>query len=116
MYYTQIVMIVFQLLYLLYDTRFLVAGHGDPAPLLCNKDPFAIRSMSHIRKMFPNSKFIMMIRDGRSVSHSIISRHITIKGFDIKSHLGCLKDWNRAIGTMWEACKSSGMLFYCIPA
>ncbi|KAF6041483.1 Tango13 [Bugula neritina] len=40
----------------------IIAGHGDPAPLLCNKDPFAIRSMSHIRKMFPNSKFIMMIR------------------------------------------------------
>ena len=64
--------------------------------------------MVHIRHMFPNSKFIMMIRDGRSVAHSIISRHVTIKGFDIKSHEGTLKDWNRAITTMWEACRGSG--------
>lgn len=86
----------------------VLAGHGDMAPLLCNKDPFALRSMSHIKKMFPNSKFIMMIRDARSVSHSIISRHITIKGFDMKSYAGSIKDWNRAIGTMWEACKGNG--------
>lgn len=87
-----------------------VAGHGEMAPLLCNKDPFAIRSMAHILKMFPRSKFILMIRDGRSVSHSIISRHVTIKGFDMKSYDGSLKDWNRAMGTMWETCKGSGEL------
>ena len=49
-----------------------------------------------------------MIRDGRAVSHSIITRHVTIKGFDMKSYDGSLKDWNRAMGTMWEACKSHG--------
>lgn len=86
----------------------LLAGHGEMAPLLCNKDPFAIRSMSHIVKMFPRSKFVLMIRDARSVSHSIISRHVTIKGFDMKSYDGSLKDWNRAMGTMWETCKHSG--------
>ena len=84
------------------------AGHGELAPLLCNKDPFAIRSMNHILKMFPNSKFIMMIRDGRSVAHSIITRRVTIKGFDMKTFEGSLKDWNRAITTMWDACRSSG--------
>lgn len=89
----------------------VAAGHGELAPLLCNKDPFAIRSMSHIRKMFPNSKFIMMIRDGRAVAHSIISRHVTIKGFDLKTYDGSLKDWNRAVSTMWEACRGSGKQF-----
>ena len=86
----------------------LTAGHGEVAPLLCNKDPFAIRSMPHIIKMFPRSRFILMIRDGRAVSHSIITRHVTIKGFDMRAYDGSLKDWNRAMGTMWEACKSHG--------
>ncbi|XP_067928537.1 protein-tyrosine sulfotransferase 1-like [Watersipora subatra] len=92
----------------------IIAGHGEAAPLLCNKDPFAIRSMSHIRQMFPKSKVILMIRDGRSVAHSIISRHITIKGFDMKSYEGTLKDWNRAISSMWEGCKASGPSV-CLP-
>lgn len=93
---------------MVHPCNLITAGHGEQAPLLCNKDPFAIRSMVHIRQMFPNSKFIMMIRDGRSVAHSIISRHVTIKGFDIKSYDGAIKDWNRAAGTMWEACRGSG--------
>ena len=64
----------------------IISLHGEPAPRLCNKDPFTLRSMSRIVKMFPQSKFLLMVRDGRATAHSIISRKVTIKGFDIKTY------------------------------
>lgn len=69
----------------------IISLHGEPALRLCNKDPFTLRSMSRIIKMFPKSKFILMIRDGRATAHSIISRKVTIKGFDIKTYRGAIR-------------------------
>ena len=54
----------------------MIAKHGEPAPRLCNKDPFALKSMVELSNMFPNAKFLLMIRDGRAVVHSIISRKV----------------------------------------
>lgn len=56
----------------------LIVRHGKPAPRLCNKDPFTIRSAVYLQYLFPNSKFIFMIRDGRAVVHSIISRKVCL--------------------------------------
>lgn len=55
----------------------VVAKHGPPAQRLCNKDPFTLRSAVYLKQLFPNSKFIFMIRDGRAVVHSIISRKVS---------------------------------------
>jgi len=55
----------------------VIAKHGEPAPRLCNKDPFALKSMVELTKMFPNAKFLLMIRDGRAVVHSIMSRKVS---------------------------------------
>jgi len=41
---------------------------------------------SYLKELFPNSKFILMLRDGRATAHSIISRQVTISGFDITSY------------------------------
>ena len=92
----------------------IIAQHGEPAPRLCNKDPFTLKSMSRLSKIFPHSKFIMMIRDGRATVHSIISRHVTIKGFDIKTYRGALQNWNRAISNMYEECMKHGETV-CLP-
>lgn len=54
----------------------VIAGHGAPAPRLCNKDPFTMKSASFLSEMFPNARFIFMIRDGRATVHSIISRKV----------------------------------------
>ena len=83
----------------------IISQHGEPANRLCNKDPFTLRSMARIQNIFPNSKFILMIRDGRATVHSIISRKVTIKNFDIKSYRGALRDWNKAIESMYSECK-----------
>lgn len=58
--------------------------------------------------MFPNAKFLLMIRDGRAVVHSIISRMVTISGFDLKSFRTCLEKWNSVMETMYHLCMKVG--------
>jgi len=89
-----------------YILTILTRHHGAPSPshLLCNKDPFTLRSMQRLLRLFPHSKFVLMIRDGRAVADSIVSGHVTIRGFDVETHRGALADWNRAMSTMFSQC------------
>ncbi|XP_028662575.1 protein-tyrosine sulfotransferase 1 isoform X1 [Erpetoichthys calabaricus] len=82
----------------------IIVKHGEPATYLCNKDPFALKSLTYLAKIFPHAKFILMIRDGRASVHSMISRKVTIAGFDLNSYRDCLTKWNRAIETMYTQC------------
>jgi protein-tyrosine sulfotransferase len=41
-----------------------------------------------------------MVRDGRATVHSIITRKVTITGFDLKSYRQSLTKWNAAITAM----------------
>uniref|UniRef100_A0A914MTX2 Protein-tyrosine sulfotransferase n=1 Tax=Meloidogyne incognita TaxID=6306 RepID=A0A914MTX2_MELIC len=86
----------------------VIIGHGDPAPRLCNKDPFTLKSTVYLSELFPKAKFIFMIRDGRATVHSIISRKITITGFDLNDFRQCLQKWNAGIEVMNEQCKQVG--------
>ncbi|KAF7636400.1 Protein-tyrosine sulfotransferase [Meloidogyne graminicola] len=86
----------------------IIIGHGDPAPRLCNKDPFTLKSTVYLSELFPKAKFIFMIRDGRATVHSIISRKITITGFDLNDFKQCLQRWNTGIEVMNEQCKQVG--------
>lgn len=49
-----------------------------------------------------------MVRDGRASVHSMISRKVTIAGFDLNSYRDCLTKWNRAIETMYNQCMEVG--------
>ena len=86
----------------------IIAHHGEAAPFLCNKDPFTLKSSVYLSKLFPNSKFLLMIRDGRATVHSIISRKVTITGFDLKDFKGCLMKWNTAMEVMYSQCLRVG--------
>jgi len=86
----------------------VVAKHGEPAPRLCNKDPFTLKSGAYLRQLFPKSKFLFMVRDGRATVHSIITRKVTITGFDLKSYRQCLQKWNTAITAMKDQCDQLG--------
>ncbi|XP_055862286.1 protein-tyrosine sulfotransferase 1-like [Biomphalaria glabrata] len=86
----------------------IIAKHGSAATHLCNKDPFTLKSTVYLSKQFPQSKYILMIRDGRAVVHSIISRKVTISGFDLKSYRKCLIKWNAALETMYAQCMHVG--------
>lgn len=49
----------------------IIQNAGRPAYVLCNKDPFSFNSLNYLSLIFPNAKFINMIRDGRAVIYSI---------------------------------------------
>lgn len=92
----------------------VVARHAEPAPRLCNKDPFTLKSGAYLKQLFPNGKFLFMVRDGRASVHSIITRKVTITGFDLTSYKQCLTKWNAAISAMNEQCKQLGP-DHCLP-
>ena len=86
----------------------IIAKHGEPATRLCNKDPFTLQSGMYLKQLFPNGKFLFMVRDGRATVHSIITRNVTITGFDLKSYRQCLTKWNAAITKMNDQCTELG--------
>ncbi|KAJ3642794.1 hypothetical protein Zmor_025548 [Zophobas morio] len=86
----------------------IIVKHGEPAPRLCNKDPLTIKMGTYVVDLFPNAKFIFMVRDGRATAHSIITRKVTITGFDLSSYRQCLKKWNSAVEAMNNQCKELG--------
>lgn len=89
-------------------TMEIIAKHGEPASRLCNKDPLLIKMGSYVLDLFPNAKFIFMVRDGRATAHSIITRKVTITGFDLTSYRQCLKKWNSAVEAMNNQCREMG--------
>ena len=86
----------------------IIAHHGEAAKYLCNKDPFTLKSSVYLNHLFPNAKFLFMIRDGRATVHSIIARKVTITGFDLKSYKSCLAKWNTAMEVMYSQCLRVG--------
>lgn len=86
----------------------VIVGHGEPAPRLCNKDPFTLKSLDYLSRLFPHAKFVLMLRDGRATVHSMISRRVTITGFDLSSYRDCLVKWSRAAESMYEQCREAG--------
>lgn len=58
----------------------VIVKHGEPAKRLCNKDPLTLKMGTYVLDLFPNAKFLFMVRDGRATVHSIISRKVTITG------------------------------------
>ena len=53
----------------------VIAKHDHGAKMLCNKDPFTLRHIELLTepKMFPNAKFILMLRDPRKSCIEIFS-------------------------------------------
>ncbi|XP_065199522.1 protein-tyrosine sulfotransferase isoform X2 [Planococcus citri] len=86
----------------------IIVKHGEPAGRLCNKDPLTLKNGDYLMELFPNSKFIFMVRDGRATVHSIISRKVTITGFDLTDYEQCMKKWNDAIYIMYNKCLKIG--------
>lgn len=92
----------------------VIVKHGKPAEHLCNKDPLVLRYSTYMKNVFPNGKFILMIRDGRATVHSIISRKVTITGFNLDSYKDCLIRWNNIIEHMYAQCIEVGEAS-CLP-
>jgi len=103
------------ILNLIIQVLFLVIEkHGPISRRLCNKDPFALKFMTELTSWYPNSKFIYMLRDARSVAHSIISRKVTITGYDLTNYTDVIHRWDLAHQQMWQQCQDLGPKI-CMP-
>ncbi|CAF1587301.1 unnamed protein product [Didymodactylos carnosus] len=76
--------------------------------ILCINDHFVLKDASYISKLFPNSKFLLLIRDARAVIHSIMSKNVTIIGFSLTDYRKNFKSWNNGIDSMVKACINAG--------
>jgi len=85
-----------------------IAQHGEPAEVLCNKDPLTLKSGEYISSLFPKSKWLFMMRDGRAVINSVISRKVTISGYQLDNPRQCLGKWNTVVKNMNEQCNKIG--------
>nr|XP_039252283.1 protein-tyrosine sulfotransferase 1-like [Styela clava] len=92
----------------------IIVHHGPPAKYLCNKDPYSLQATTYLHGLFPNSKFILMLRDGRASAHSVISKGITVGNWNIKSYRDVLMHWNDEINNMYKECLTSGPKV-CLP-
>lgn len=92
----------------------IIVRHGKPAQNLCNKDPFVLKFSEYVTRLFPNSKFILMIRDARATVHSIISRKVGISGFRPNDYNGSFVQWNKLIEQMYSQCMVVGPT-RCLP-
>lgn len=65
----------------------VIVRHGEPAPRLCNKDPLVLKMGTYVLELFPNAKFLFMVRDGRATVHSIITRKVEVNFFEGDSEI-----------------------------
>ena len=84
----------------------IIKSRGE-SKRLCNKDPFTLKHISYLARMFPNAQFILMVRDARAVIHSIRANNIRISRFP-RTNSGALRRWNKIVGAMFQACLRVG--------
>ncbi|VDL59938.1 unnamed protein product [Hymenolepis diminuta] len=73
----------------------LIHEAGPPAGRLCTKDPFIDLCLKQLLHLYPNAKFILMVRDGRAVTQSVLSRNIRISKLDVSSPEKVLETWDK---------------------
>ncbi len=86
----------------------IILGHGPLAPHLCNKDPLVMSYIGDVARLYPRSKFVLLIRDGRAVAHSIVSRNVSISGVNSRSYLSAAMFWNKHMIKMTRDCDYLG--------
>lgn len=86
----------------------IILGHGSLVPFLCNKDPLVLNYMGDVLRLYPHAKFVLLIRDGRAVAHSIVSRNVTISGVNSRSYLSAAMFWNKVMMRMTRDCDYMG--------
>ncbi|KAA3679126.1 protein-tyrosine sulfotransferase [Paragonimus westermani] len=85
----------------------VVERMGSPAPYLCHKQPLTFNYLGYLGYLFPKAKFIHMIRDGRAVVASSISRGLGPKFGRDQQH-EALKRWERIVIPILRDCQDIG--------
>ena len=71
----------------------VVSRHGAPAELVCAKEPFLMTQAGYLVTAFPRARVLHMVRDGRAISHSLVSRNLEFPPFSNTDHAQNLKQW-----------------------
>ena len=92
----------------------VIKRHGKNAPYLCSKDPKTLEYSKYLSELFPNSKFVLMIRDPRAIVHSVLSRHINSVGYKVTGFRENFINWNSIMESMYSQCMIIGQE-RCVP-
>ena len=85
----------------------IVSMHGESASNLCTKDPENLRYSMYLSDLFPNSKFILMIRDARATVNSIKTHGLLAGGYSTGYQYNFL-NWNKLMEEMYSQCLTIG--------
>lgn len=73
---------------------------------LCSKEPLSTYFMGYIHAMFPNARFVYMVRDGRDMAYSLMRR--LKQGTTFNNFYRYLSYWNEKNKYAWRQCQSMG--------
>jgi protein-tyrosine sulfotransferase len=89
----------------------IIKRHSFNSPVLCTKDPTDLMHTEYLSRLFPEAKFILMVRDARATVFSVGSRAINSAGYSKKSvrdYRGNLENWNNLYKNMYNQCLNVG--------
>lgn len=96
----------------------LLRQTGDSTPLhICNKDIYAFKWAPYLKTLFPNAKFLLVVRDPRATVTSLIKRKFQYENINIGDYKSALSDWNKVASEHYEHCvkmspRSCHVVFY----
>ncbi|CAH8504625.1 unnamed protein product [Schistosoma turkestanicum] len=85
----------------------LIKNAGENAPVLCNEDPLSFIHLKYLAQIFPEAKFIHMVRDGRAVINSLVKRNETI-GKNPMNKYEKFSAWESRVNQILKSCKAVG--------
>ena len=85
--------------------KVIIENHGRQAKRYCTKDPFDANFISFIKRLFPNMKFILMMRDVRGVAFSYINR---LKSYNSSDYINIFYDWSVKVKSYKQSCDQVG--------
>ena len=71
----------------------VISRHGDPAEIICAKESFLMTQAGFLATSFPRARVLHLVRDGRAISHSLVSRDLEFPPFSNKNHSQNIKQW-----------------------
>lgn len=77
-----------------------------PVQRICNKEPANFQHIKLLKRLFPNSKFILVVRDGRESSFSWLKRNSLKKTF--ANFFRLLNLWNWKNRNAYKQCMETG--------
>lgn len=92
----------------------LVVKQGRTARILCNKDPEIVMHVPYAKQLFPNAKFLFVVRDGRANANTIVQNGIQLSGHETKTYEQALSAWNKLADKMIASCRDAGQ-DTCLP-